>query len=151
MRKTFSSGTNQLSVTDITRSRSSLLSFSRFSFSLAGPCRPERPRASLNSGSAKSMNWFTSTTTPAWPEIMPSWHILPSKTCKHCGTHACLNLRAVTKVSTNLMLHPHPKFVHLGEILEHKLNSISDCIGIPAKVKEYQRIKTNPLHICYLT
>uniref|UniRef100_A0A2P2MB50 Uncharacterized protein MANES_18G011700 n=1 Tax=Rhizophora mucronata TaxID=61149 RepID=A0A2P2MB50_RHIMU len=40
----------------ITRSRSSLLSFSRLSLTRPGPCRPESPTASLNSGSAKSMN-----------------------------------------------------------------------------------------------
>lgn len=76
----YSSEINQLPVTDITRSRSSLLSFSRFSFSRAGPCRPESRRASLNSGSAKSMNDSKALQhlhgQKACPHdiFLPSWH-----------------------------------------------------------------------------
>ena len=38
-------------------------------------------------------------------------------------------------VSTNLMLHPHPKLVHLREILKYKLYSIIDSLSITANVK----------------
>jgi len=52
--------------------------------------------------------------------------------------HACLNMSVVMMCrdnSTNLMLHPHPKFVHFSEILKYKFYSICYSIRIPAVVK----------------
>lgn len=36
------------------------------------------------------------------------------------------------------MLHPHPKFVHFREVLEYKLYSICDSVGISATEEAIQ-------------
>lgn len=54
------------------------------------------------------------------------------------------------------MLHPHPKFVHLCEVLEYKLDRIHDSVGVPARDKatitseraqqeEYDQIRVSSL------
>lgn len=127
-----------------TRSRSSLLSFSRFSFSRAGPCRPESPIAILNSGSAKSMN-----------HSQALQHLHDQKSCPHdkfylqdmqALRYLCMSKHESTIiVSTNLMLHPHPKFVHLCEILKYEIYSIHDSVTVTAQVKEII-IRSGSLH-----
>lgn len=43
---------------------------------------------------------------------------------------------ASTDVSTNLMLHSNPEFVHFREILEYKLHSIHNRVSIAVQGKK---------------
>ena len=118
----------------LTRSRSSLLSFSSFSLTQTGPCRPESPIEALNSGSPKSMNDHKHQNTcmaknhalmihftQYGMQVLWCYAFQKYKNKKNGKT-------GVSRYTSNLMLHPDPKLIHLSEILQHKFHSIHYCV-----------------------
>lgn len=119
-----------------TRSRSSLLSFSLFSFSRVGPCKQGGPIANQNSErklyivfNTKIINKKSANTWICYSDVL-LYSCQEPKSIMKTATRFC-------QILSYLMLHPDPKFVHFSEILEYKLNSIHDSISIPVRVKEH--------------
>lgn len=115
---------------DLTRSRSSLLSFSCFSFVQLGPCRPESPIEGLNS--PKSI-WFTRTITPAWPTIMPAWFIFLYHGMQVLWCHVCPSMM----ITTDEILYNKPDAACEPKVYSSLWSSVAQILQHPLQFRHH--------------